>query len=155
MRARWDFFQEIGVDRKADPHGVDSGTWLAGFYADDGRWNEAEECMAVCRDAVSTLNPSIVDDNRALEPFLAVEARLAAHRGEIAEALSFAKRALAWIARADEPNTRARTLLAVAEVQLAAGNQAAAEDATAKALALYEKKGNVAAATQLRAAIAV
>jgi len=153
MLARWVFFQEIGAGLSADPHGIDSGTWLGGFYADEGRWDEAEACMAVCRAAVSTLNPSRVDDNRAIEGFLRVEARLAAHRGAVAEALELAEAALANTARADEPNARARTWLALAEVHRTAGNQAEADDATARALALYEKKGNVAAATQLRAAV--
>src|SRR5262245_53847611 len=149
MHSRWVFFQEIGAGRPADPHGVDSGTWLGGFYADEGRWNEAEACMSICRAAVATMNPSRVDDNRSIETFLAVEARLAAHRGEVATALTLAERALANIARADEPNIRARTWLALAEVHRAAGNQAEAGDATARALALYEKKGNVAAADRV------
>jgi len=105
--------------------------------------------MAVCRTAVSTLNPSRVDDNRSIEGFLRVEARLAAQRGEVAEALTLAEGALANTARAEEPNARARTWLALAEVHRTAGNQAEADDATARALALYEKKGNVAAAAGL------
>jgi tetratricopeptide (TPR) repeat protein len=151
MHARWAFFQEIGAGLSADPHGVDSGTWLGGFYADEGRWNEAEACMAVCRVAVGTMNPSRVIDNRSIETFLAVEARLAAHRGELAEGLELAQRALANLTRADEPNVRAQTWLALAEVHRAAGNQAEADGAKDKALALYKRKGNAAAADRVRA----
>jgi class 3 adenylate cyclase/tetratricopeptide (TPR) repeat protein len=155
MRARWRFFEEISVGLSADPHGIESGIWLAGFYADDGRWDKAETYVSICRDVVSTLNPNRIGydgADRTVEHFLIAEARLAAHRGELAEALDLAEHALACIARADEPISRANTWLVLADIHRARGNQAEASAAVAKALALYEKKGNVAAASQLRSA---
>ena len=61
----------------------DAAYRLADFYCDDGRWDEAEECLAFYRDVPT---PD-VDGGRMR---LAVEARLAAHRGELAEALTLA-----------------------------------------------------------------
>ena len=49
---------------------------------------------------------------------------------------------------------RAHVEVALAEVQRAAGNTAEADAAVARALELYEQKGNVAAADRLRAGAA-
>ncbi len=114
---------------------------LATFYCDEGRWDEAEECLATYR-------------HQALEwpRRLALDARVAAHHGRLAEALTLAQRAVEKQKQSDDLNTNAGMWLALAEVQGAAGNNAEAKDAVARALALYEQKGNVAAAARLRAA---
>jgi hypothetical protein len=81
-----------------------------------------------------------------------VRARLAAHRGEYPEALALIGPVVedAERRRPEALDLRARVQLALAEVQRAAGNNAEAEAAVARALELYEQKGNVAAMAQLR-----
>jgi hypothetical protein len=54
-------------------------------------------------------------------------------------------------ARADNLNLRAGIWTATAEVERRRGRRDAAEAAIARALELYERKGNVAAAAQLQA----
>jgi hypothetical protein len=84
---------------------------------------------------------------------LAVEARLAAHRGELEEAVALAERAVAESATREWPNHQAEMWVALAEVQLAAGRRDETDAAVARALELYEQKGNVAAAARVRARI--
>jgi hypothetical protein len=80
----------------------------------------------------------------------AAAGRLAAHRGDLAEAVRLADRGVAVADGTDMLNMRALAWLALAEVQETAGKSAEADAAHATALALYEQKGNVAAAEQLR-----
>ena len=85
---------------------------------------------------------------------LAVEARVAAHHGRLANAVSLALRAVERAeAREGELNFRATIWQSLAEVQRVAGQSAQADAARATALALYERKGNIAAAARLRAAV--
>jgi hypothetical protein len=78
------------------------------------------------------------------------EARLKAHSGEHDEALELARSVVEHEDRGDELNTRALMWLGLAEVQRASGRPQEAEEATAAALALYEQKGNIAAADRVR-----
>jgi tetratricopeptide (TPR) repeat protein len=79
-------------------------------------------------------------------------ARVAAHRGQLADALTFAKRALEFAEPTDLLNHRARVWLALAEVERARGASVEADGAVSAAVRLYEKKGNVAAIARLRSA---
>ena len=78
------------------------------------------------------------------------EARLKAHRGEHDEALELARSVVEHEDRGDELNGRALMWLGLAEVQRASGRPQEAVEATAAALALYEQKGNIAAADRVR-----
>src|SRR5262249_50730586 len=118
---------------------------LAFFYCDDGRWEEAESLLEYRRELPLLENPL----RAALR--LSAEARVAAHLGELGEAVALAERALAVVDTAVYPNMRASVRLALAEVYRAAGRAADADAATAGALELYELKGNVAAAAHVRA----
>jgi class 3 adenylate cyclase/predicted ATPase len=121
---------------------------LAYFYCDDGRWDDAEECVASYRDVPDPNNSTTgLWDMR-----LAVLARLAGHRGEHAEAVRLAESAVERAKRTDDLNLEARIWLALAEVQRASGQTAEADAAVATALDLYEQKGNIAAAARLRTA---
>jgi hypothetical protein len=82
---------------------------------------------------------------------LAAEARLAARRGELVAAVTLAERAVALADTKDRPDMRARIWLALAEVRRAAGQAAEADAATARAIELYEWKGNIAGAARVRA----
>jgi hypothetical protein len=84
-----------------------------------------------------------------------VQARMAAHRGEHADALARIGDVVERAEHGGHLTVRGQAQVALAEVQRAAGNDAEADAAVARALALYEQKGNVAAAERLRSAVEV
>jgi ATP/maltotriose-dependent transcriptional regulator MalT len=122
---------------------------LARFYCDEGRWDEAEECLAYHRDVAAPGHVVLAAWR------LAVTARFLAHRGELAAATDLAERAVEVAESTDMPNVRAAAWLALAEVTRAGDRTAEADVAMATALELYEQKGNVAAAERLRGTSAV
>jgi len=148
LRAMWLAFRDI---RGSVPDGRAMGAAyrLARLYCDEGRWDAAATSLAYGRDVPE---PSHSDPVEWVLLRLAVSGRLAAHDGRLAEAVTLTQRAVERADRSDRPNLRARVRLALAEVQRAAGAAAEAEAAVAKAIELYEAKGNVAAAEPLRAA---
>ena len=77
---------------------------------------------------------------------LAVEARLAAHRGRLAEALALARRAVELAERDRHPEPQGPRLAGARRGAARGGATAEADAAVAEALRLYEAKGNVAAA---------
>jgi tetratricopeptide (TPR) repeat protein len=121
---------------------------LALVLCDQGRWDEAAAYLAYGEevDGAEPVQGKIYSFYR-----FAARGRLAAQRGELAEALELARQAVEVADRSDRPNVRARVWLALAEVTRAAGLTAEADTAVATALALYEQKGNVAAAARLQA----
>jgi tetratricopeptide (TPR) repeat protein len=108
---------------------------LAALYCDQGRWEEAEQCITPYR----------------AERLDEVEARLAAHHGRLDEALTLAEGAVERWEKTDSLNRRAQMWLALAEVQRAAGQGYEAEGSLAKAVTIYQQKGNITAIAQLRA----
>jgi tetratricopeptide (TPR) repeat protein len=122
---------------------------LALLYCDQGRWQEAADYLAYGRDVDE--GPIAYGKVYTYVRF-AARARVAAHLGRHAEAIELARTALEIVERRPIVNDRALVRLALAEVQRAAGNNAEADAAVLEALQLYEKKGNVAAASRLRAA---
>ena len=81
---------------------------------------------------------------------LASRGRLAAARGNLAEGLELAQVAVEVAERGGWLNYTAIAWLALAEVQRTDGRAAEADAAVAKALRIYEGKGNVAAAARVR-----
>jgi hypothetical protein len=65
-------------------------------------------------------------------------------------ALELVRRAVDGVEQTGSPSHRARVSLEAAEVERAAGHTAEADAAVARALELYQVKGNVAAAARLR-----
>ena len=120
---------------------------LALFCCDQGEWDEAADYLSYGRE-VDRAEPPEGKVYAALR--LAARARLAAARGELADAVDLAERAVGLAERAQWLNYQARTCLALAEVQRANGHAAEAEAAVAKALRLYEEKGNLAAIARVR-----
>jgi tetratricopeptide (TPR) repeat protein len=118
---------------------------LAYLYCDEGRWDDAEEYLAFC-SGFPALEDATVASYRP-----AAAARLAAHRGDFVSATALADQAVEAADATDMLNMRALVWLALAEVRRVSGRAAEADDAVATALELYERKGNVAAATRLRA----
>ena len=81
---------------------------------------------------------------------LTAEARIAAHRGRLPQALTLAQRAVEYAELTDSLNLRARIWTALAEVQRSGGAAPEADAALATAIRLYAAKGNLAAAARLR-----
>jgi class 3 adenylate cyclase/tetratricopeptide (TPR) repeat protein len=78
-----------------------------------------------------------------------VRARLFARHGEAGRAEELAREATAMVEQMDFPDLQALTLLCLAEVLAAAGKEAKSAESVARAQALYEKKGNVAAGRRI------
>jgi DNA-binding SARP family transcriptional activator/tetratricopeptide (TPR) repeat protein len=121
---------------------------LALLYVDQERWDDACACLSYGEERSdlpygTVYPPTPGKDYSFLR--LAAQARVAAHLGDTTTALELARRALDSAER-----HRPRALLALAEVERAAGHAAEADAAVARALELYEQKGNVAAAARLR-----
>jgi class 3 adenylate cyclase/tetratricopeptide (TPR) repeat protein len=141
LKAKWHFMRDVGGGL---PRGMGTACILANFYCDEGRWDDAEQCLDVYRGS---------REMDADATTLAVEARLAAHHGEPEEGVKLARRAVELAETSDGLEMRARVWLALAEVQRVAGHAGEADAAVAEALVLYEQRGNVAAAARLRAGI--
>ena len=133
-----------GMRDAVDARAMNASYDLARLYCDEGRWEDAERCLDYGRDVLEIKSLFVA----ALR--FAVSARVAAHRGEHAQALELAQRAVELAEPSDMLNLRARVWLALADVQRHAGAEAEARAAVAAALDLYEQKGNVAAAAGLR-----
>jgi hypothetical protein len=122
---------------------------LALLYSETGRWDDATDCLSYGRDVREAHHYTRESVLR-----LAAESRLAAHSGELSEAVRLAWRATEIADRSECLNLRARVWVTLAMVQRAAGQTTFAEAATASALRLFEAKGNVAAAGLLALAAA-
>jgi DNA-binding SARP family transcriptional activator len=126
---------------------VRAATELVRLHYDAGRWDEAEEMAAFVRS-----EPLAEDSRGSATRRVALEARLAAHRGRLDDAFELAERAVDRAeSRESDLNLRASMWATLGEVRRQGGERAGADDAIATALSLYERKGNRAAATQLRA----
>ena len=121
---------------------------LALLLCDQGRWDEAAGYLAYGEevDGAEPVQGKVYSWYR-----FAARGRLAAQRGELTEALQLVRQAVEVADRGSALNARARVWAALAEVARAAGRTAEADTAVATALALYDQKGNVAAAARLRA----
>ena len=76
-----------------------------------------------------------------------------AHAGRYDEAVSVAREAVQLAERTDALNMQADILVDLAEVLRTAGHRHEADETMRKALALYERKGNLASAETCRAAL--
>ncbi len=146
LAAQWRRFRDTRGNAP-DVVPVKATSLLALLYCDEGRWDDAADCLASGPDM-----PEPTRFRHAAVLRLAAVARLAAHRGEHAEALRLAQCAVELAEDSEYLNSRARVWLTLAEVQRANGQTVEANTAVARALELYEQKGNIAAAARLRAA---
>jgi hypothetical protein len=83
-----------------------------------------------------------------------VQALVASHRGQHADAEALARDAVSMIEQTDALNYQGAALVDLADVLRTAGRGAAAAEALDGAIACYERKENLAAAEQARARLA-
>ena len=108
------------------------------------RYDEAAEWIRISREHAA---PSDLDAQMHCQ---SVEAKLQARSGSFADAEDGARRAVALSDQTDALNDRAQVLLDLAEVLRLAGRHDDSLEAIARALALYERKGNAVAAERAR-----
>jgi DNA-binding SARP family transcriptional activator/tetratricopeptide (TPR) repeat protein len=146
LTAEWLWRRDLGVF-EADRYAMMAACRLALFYCDEGRFEDAALLLEYGREMPM---PSHFLEEAVLG--LAARARVAAYRGQHAEAVALARRGVELADKSDRLNLRARIWLALAEVERARSAEAESDTATASALALYIQKGNVAASAGLRTA---
>jgi tetratricopeptide (TPR) repeat protein len=110
-----------------------------------GDYEEAADWARIARDNSGD------DDLDAALTRHPVEAMLCAREGHAEEAVLRARASVELAMTTDSPNRRAAALLALAEVLQLAGDTGEATEHVDAALALYEHKGNTAAAARVRA----
>jgi DNA-binding SARP family transcriptional activator len=140
LLAMWERF---GNEREGGSYmGAFTAVMLALLCCDEGRWADAEQWLARAAGVPwpAASPPGILGP--------AARARVAAHRGELDEALTLAHRAVELADRTDSLNWRARVWLALAEVLQTCGRTEEADAAIKTAIGLYEQKGNVTAAAR-------
>jgi ATP/maltotriose-dependent transcriptional regulator MalT len=119
---------------------------IAAFLAEvvykQGRDDEAERMTEVSEDlaAADDLVPQVL--------WRSVRAKILARRGELEEAEALGREVVKLADNTDFPDLKASTSLDLAEVLDAAGETDEALELLARARELYERKGNVVAATQ-------
>jgi DNA-binding SARP family transcriptional activator len=144
LKERWRSLRNV-TEAGPDGRAMHAAYMLALWCVGQGRWEEAAEHLSYGRNV---LDPPFFRAEFVLR-FVA-RARLAAHRGESAEALELARRAIELVDRTDFLNLRALTRVSLAAVQRSAGLYAEADAAVADAVANYVAKGNVSDAAPLR-----
>jgi DNA-binding SARP family transcriptional activator len=118
---------------------------LASVLYELRRYDEAAVWLDVARKSAGD------DDLDAALTRGPVEAKVFARQGHLEKAERVALETVRIAERTDALGRRADALLALAETLALAGSKEEAEDKVNEALALYERKGNVAAAARVRA----
>ena len=138
LRTKWRIYPvENG---KTQTLAIAAAQQLACLYCRVGRCDEAEACLyALGREGRKTSQQMIA------------EAGIASNYGNHEKATVLARRAVEIRERTDALTGRGEAWLALAESERAAGRTEDAESAIEKSLLLFEEKGNVAAAAQVRA----
>jgi len=117
---------------------------LAHAIYEQGRYEEAQVWTRLARESAGA------DDLDAALSWKPVQAKVLARQGKIDEAELLARETLKLVSRSDSANRNADTFMALAEVLTLADRHGEAEDATRKALRLYQQKGNLASADKAR-----
>jgi tetratricopeptide (TPR) repeat protein len=143
LKTRWADFRNT---RQEGPDGraIEAVGWLAHLYCDQGRWEEAADVLSYA----STVPPLTFFRAEAVLCG-AARARVAARNGMRAEADALAWQAVELADPTEFLELSACVWLALGDVQRRAGNATGADVAVARAIALYEGKGNVAAARRV------
>jgi class 3 adenylate cyclase/tetratricopeptide (TPR) repeat protein len=125
---------------------------VAAFLAEavyvQGRAEEAEYFSGVCEGATTP------DDVLSQIAWRSVRAKAVARKGDLAQAELLAQEAVALAEETDGLNLHGDALLDLAEVLRGAGRPSDAVAAAARALSLFERKGNLVSAARARTALA-
>jgi Tfp pilus assembly protein PilF len=119
---------------------------LALLCCDQGRWKEAEQWLARARQ-----DPPAPPATYQWFARLDATVRLTAYRGQLEEAVVLARPPTELTDDSDRLNQRAQAWLTLAHALRTTGRTTEADVALASAISLYERKGNLAALTRLRA----
>jgi len=122
---------------------------LAEVLATQGKLDEAERYADQGRSLGAT------DDIVTQIEWRAVKAKVLSARGEMQEAERLAREAVALGEATDYLTQRAESLMRLSEVLRRAGKAEEAAEAMARALELYERKGNEVMAARVRAELSV
>ncbi|MGH3039882.1 MAG: adenylate/guanylate cyclase domain-containing protein, partial [Gaiellaceae bacterium] len=120
---------------------------LARAVCFQGRYEEAERLTRVSEELARPL------DVAAQISWRDVRAMSIASRGQLAEAEAVARDALQAVEQTDDLNRQARVLLDLADIVRRAGPEAEAASFEERALALFERKGNLVSAEKARSAL--
>jgi class 3 adenylate cyclase/tetratricopeptide (TPR) repeat protein len=113
-----------------------------------GKDDEADHWVEVGRETAAE------DDLEAQADWRSIRAKLLARRGRFAEAEALAREGLELAQRADEIDHIGDAWADLHEVLRMAGRDQEAAEAAREGIAVYERKGNIAAASNLRRALA-
>ena len=144
LRAGYEALEEMGERAYLST----TAAYLAQAILAQGRDKEAERLTELSEEL------SAQCDLATQVMWRGVRARILAGRGETGPAERLAQEAVALAERTDFLNHRADTLMDLAQVLQAGGRVDESAEATARALELYEEKGNVADAAKARASLA-
>ena len=125
------------------------GAELAAALYEQGRYDEAAEWVRVARESAGD------DDLDAALTRQPVEAKLLARLGDARDAEQLARATVSLVERTDALNRHADALVALAEILELAGSEDEGREYLKQALALYERKGNIAAARLARERLAI
>jgi predicted ATPase/class 3 adenylate cyclase len=140
LRAGFDAAVELGEQGFK----VTVAALLAHALVEQGRFDEAG------RFATLSERSAAADDVASQVLWRSARARILAASGAASEAESSARQAVALVEQTDDVNMHADTLVALADVLVAAGGLKEASEALDESMRLYETKGNVMAADNAR-----
>ncbi len=120
---------------------------LAEALYQQGKDDEAVEWLERSREAAPLNDLEAVSDRRC------IEGKILARRGRFDEAIAAVRDGLSVGQRTDEIDHAADAWADVSEVLRMAGRDEEARDAALEAIAIYERKGNIAAASNVRRAL--
>src|SRR6266540_1903440 len=136
-------YQVLEEMRGTGPLGV-VAAMLARVLLQQERDEEANEITRVCERIAGEHQVDVQVKWRSIRGVVL------ARRGQIEEAHTLAREALEQAEKTDQPDTIAEAHADLAEVLRMSGRSAEASSEFARALALYERKGNLVAAGQMR-----
>jgi class 3 adenylate cyclase/tetratricopeptide (TPR) repeat protein len=136
-------YQALEEMRGTGPLGV-VAAMLARVLLQQERDEEANEITRVCERIAGEHQVDVQVKWRSIRGVVL------ARRGQIEEAHTLAREALEQAEKTDQPDTIAEAHADLAEVLRMSGRSAEASSEFARALALYERKGNLVAAGQMR-----
>ena len=142
LRRGYDVLEEMGDLARLST----AAAFLAQVLYAQGRNDDAERLTAVSADAAAT------DDAVSQMLWRGTRAKTFALRGELGEAEALAREAVEIAERTDGLNLHGDALLDLAVVLRAAERPREAAASAERALALYERKGNLVSAARARAA---